>query len=141
MSRTKKLVILGGIVLVTLGAVLYFTPPHPVSAYNTKLIIQAWSQTSYSFGSTKWLFFYSPNWNDAPRSLKTHFQFPAFAPANVPLNQPILLLAFSAVDGSGTESSTGLGATVGASYTWNGVVMTVSEVNSASVVLSFKPLS
>jgi len=140
MSRTKKLIILG-VVFVTLGAILYFTLPHPFSRYNTELTVQAWSETSYSFGPTRWMFFYSPNWNEAPQSLKIRFPFPEFAPENVHINQPILLLACSTVGNNGTQSSTGLGATAGASYTWNGVEMTVSEVNPTNVVLLFKPSS
>jgi len=141
LARTKKLIILS-LVFVTLGAALYFTLPHLFSRYDpTEVTVQAWSMATYSFGSTKWMFFYSPNWYAAPQSLKIHFPFAQFAPPNVHLDQPILLLAFKSLGSNGTESEAGLAATAGASYTWDGVEMTVSEVNSTYLVLSFKPSS
>lgn len=140
MSRTKKLVILC-VVVVVLGAVLYFTPPHAQNS--SELTIQAWSDASYSFGSSKWLFLYYPSFGSS-HELYFSFPFPFFliisSEAERLHGQPVLETACTTVGQNETEGRR-LIATGGASYTWSGLEIIVSEANPAYVVLLFKPLS
>lgn len=151
MSRTKRLLIFLGAVFVTLGAVLFFAPPNARnSSYvqtsfdgnNSELTIQAWSDASYTFSSSKWMFLYEPSFGSSHEE-DLSFPFPFF-----PINpdeaerlggQPVLTIACSTLGDSQMEGSL-LIATVGALYSWNRLELRVSEANPTFVVLSFIPL-
>jgi hypothetical protein len=155
MVEKKKPILLGVvsvIVFVILGAVLYFTPSNArnssyvqdsFNGYNTGLTIQAWSDASYSFGSSNWMFLYEPSFGSSFEA-NFSFTFPYF-PINPSVaqmlgGQPILISVLRTMGQSEMEGRL-LNATAGASYTWDGLEIRVSEVNPAYVVLLFKPLS
>lgn len=146
MFRTRLLVILG-LVLVIGGTCLFFILSR-IQESNTQgtqnsLTILAWNDALYSFGSSKWMFLYEPSFNSAHDAVNLNFPFPYF-----PINpsqlerlhgEPILTTSCT-ITGQNEMEGRYLSATAGASYTWNGLEITVTEVGPAYVVLSFKPL-
>jgi hypothetical protein len=108
-----------------------------------ELTIQAWSDASYSFGSSKWMFLYEPSFGS---SFEGNFSFPfpyfSINPSEAErlYGKSVLITACITV-GQSWEEGRNLIATVGASYTWNGLEIKVSEANPAYAVLLFKPLS
>jgi hypothetical protein len=89
------------------------------------------------------MFLYEPSFGS---SFEGNFSFPfpyfSISPSEAErlYGQPVLTTACITVGQSGEEGRM-LIATVGASYTWNGLEITVSEANPVYVVLLFKPLS
>jgi hypothetical protein len=145
MSRTKQLFILG-VVLVITGACLYFTPSgvreSNIQGTQNSLTIRAWTDASYSFGSSKWMFLYQSSFGSMLEA-NLDFPFPYF-PVNPGVaerlcGEPILITVCTTTGHSEMEGRL-LSATLEASYTWNGLEIRVSEANPAYVVLSFKPL-
>jgi hypothetical protein len=109
----------------------------------TSLTIWAWSDASYSFGSSKWMFLYEPSFGSSHEAYLS-FPFPFFSinpsQAERISGQPILISALSTVGLSEIEGRY-LNATAGASYIWDGMEITVPIANTYYVVLAFKPLS
>jgi hypothetical protein len=145
MSRTTQLIILG-LVLVIAGACLYFTPSNVqesnIQGTQNSLTIRAWTDASYSFGSSKWMFLYQPSFGSTHEA-NLDVLFPYF-PVNPSVaerlhGEPILITACTTTSHSEMEGRL-LSATTEASYTWNGLEIRVSEANPAYVVLLFKPL-
>jgi hypothetical protein len=146
MSRTMLLIILGSM-LVMGGTCLYFVPSRTqesnIQDTQNSLTILAWNDASYTFASNTWMFLYEPSFGSA-HYVNLSFRFPFF-----PINpseleklrgKPILIISCNTIsqyDYVGTL----LDATLGTSYNWNGLEVTVSEASPAYVVLSFKPLS
>ena len=146
MSRTMLLVILGSMLVIG-GTCLYFVPSmiqeSNIQDTQNSLTILAWNDASYDVGSSKWMFLYEPSFGSA-NYVNLSFRFPFF-----PINpselerlrgKPILILSCNTTS-QNDYVGTLLDATLGTSYNWNGLEVTVSEASPAYVVLSFKPLS
>ena len=109
----------------------------------TTLTVWAWSDASYSFGSSKWMFLYEPSFG-SPHEAYLSFPFPFFSinpsEAERLQGEPILITACTTTSQNEMEGRN-LDATAGASYTWDGIEITVPIANTYYVVLAFKPLS
>lgn len=145
MSRTMLLIVLG-LMLVIGGACLYFVLPRTqepnIQGTHDSLTILAQNDASYTFGSSKWMFLYEPLFGLNPAPANLNFPFPYF-PINPTQSErlrgkPILIISCSTTSQS-EMTGTLLDATLGTSYNWNGLEITVSEANPAYVMLSFKP--
>jgi hypothetical protein len=108
----------------------------------TKLIVWAWSDASYSYGSDTWMFYYEPTWGVSHESYLT-FLFPFFfinpRQQEMISGHPILDSALSVAGQNGIEGRY-LNATAGASYAWSGMEITVPIANPYYVVLVFEPI-
>lgn len=147
MSRTMLLIALG-LMLVIGGTCLYFVPfktqePN-IQGTQDSLTILAQNDASYTFGSSKWMFLYEPLFGSTPARANLSFPFPYFSinPSESERlrGKPILIISCSTTGQDGMVGTL-LDATLGTSYNWNGLEVTVSEASPAYVVLLFKPLS
>jgi hypothetical protein len=132
------LIILGSL-FVIVGTCIYFAAPTQNS-----LIALAWNDASYSFGSSKWTFLYVPSFDSAHRVVNLDFPFPYFSinpGALERLHSERILMTACTTTGQNEVEGRLLNATLAASYSWNGLEITVSEVNPTYVVLSLKSLS
>jgi hypothetical protein len=138
-----------GVLVVVIGAVLYFALPYAQSSSSSsksntlpELTVQAWSDASYGFGSRKWEFLYEPSFG-AVYELNMSFPFPFFpmnpSEAEMYAGKPVLLTVCT-TSGVTQMDGTLLNATVGTSRSLDGMEITVATANSSNAVLVLKTL-
>jgi hypothetical protein len=153
-----KLLAILGILVIVIGAFLYFAYPKAQSSSSSvqdnsnsntfpRLTVQAWNDASYSIGSRKWEFLYEPSY-DSPFLSNSNLHDFSFFPVNPSdaerhSGKPTLIIAcVSATTLGATEvDGTLLSVTAGASESLDGMGITVAIANPFNVTLVLKPPS
>jgi len=158
---TKKMLIflcILGLLMISTGAVLYFIPPHAQSSSSVNpfqdysdnstypvLVVRAWNDASYSFGSRTWMFLYEPSFDSPSEGSNLSFPFPYFSynpGVDKILGGKPILMDVCQISGQAQLEGGFMNATTGTSYNWDGVMeITVAVANPSVVFLVFKPLS
>jgi hypothetical protein len=139
-QKTLILLCVSALLVTLLGVVLYFAPP---DVQSSGLIVQAFNDAQISFGSRTWMFFYESQPN-LLQPVQVNFPFPFFSTqpgAFEALGGPPILISVLNIAGQQEKEGRLLKGTIGSSYSWDGMEITVVASNPFNIVLTFKPSS
>ena len=138
-SKVKTFIVLVAILAIIESAFFYFVVAGTKDYHDkhTELTIGAFNDASYISGSRKWQFFY---WSNESQLSNTtpNFKFPFFPV----IPETPLLGTILAVCSTGSEQEGGgkvLKATIGESYDFYGLQITIHECNPYHAVLWVEP--